>query len=291
MSFNDLPPRPPAGFPAGRVYAEEVLERSRLTQALNLVRAFRDIAYGADYYQKVDVFVPAEGHEGLPVLLFLHGGGWSGGYKEMLGFMAPAIVAMNAVFVSVSYRLVPEAPYPAAVDDTANAVAWAYRHIAQYGGDPGRLHLGGHSAGAHLAALVALRGELLVERGLPGGVVKSATSVSGPLDLVFDARRTEHQADIRMRDRFIERPADIAAANPIAHVHDRSPPFYISVGENDFAPIIDSGSRMVAALTARNIPVTHDVFAGHGHFDTSARCVDFGHPWLAGLRWQLSWPR
>ena len=291
MSFDDLPARPPAVFPASRVYAEDALERSRLTQALNLVRAFRDIAYGRNYYQKVDVFAPADGGGPWPVLLFLHGGGWSGGNKEMLGFMAPAIVAMNAVFVSVSYRLVPEAPYPAAVDDTADAVAWAYRHIALYGGDPDRLHLGGHSAGAHLAALVALRDDLLVGRGLPAGVVRSATSVSGPLDLVFDARREDHQADIRMRDRFIGRPADIAAANPIAHVHNRSPPFYISVGENDFPPIIESAARMAAALAARHVPVTHDIFAGHGHFDTSARCADFGHPWLAGLRRHLSWRR
>lgn len=287
MAFDDLPTRPPATFAAGISYAERTLERSRLTEALKLVRAFRDIAYGPDYYQKVDVFAPAEGGTGLPVLLFLHGGGWSGGYKEMLGFMAPAVVALNAVFVSVSYRLVPESPYPAAVDDTADAVAWAYRHIARHGGDPGRLHLGGHSAGAQLAALVALRGDLLAGRGLPRGVVRSATSVSGPLDLVFDARRKEHQADIRMRDRFIGRPADIAAANPIAHVHEHAPPFYISVGQEDFPSIIDSGSRMAAVLAARGVPVIHDVFAGHGHFDTSARCVDFGHPWLAGIRRQL----
>ncbi len=288
MSFNDLPARPPATFPAGRIYAERAIERSRLTDALNLVRSFRDIDYERDYYQKVDIFAPAQGAAGLPVLLFLHGGGWSGGYKEMLGFMAPAICALDAIFVSVSYRLVPEAPYPAAVDDTADAVAWTYRHIAHYGGDPDRIHIGGHSAGAHLAALVALRDDLLVARGLPAGVIKSATSVSGPLDLAFDARREDHQADIRMRDRFILAPADIAAANPIAHVHKGSPPFYISVGEDDFPSIIAAGSRMAAALAAWGVPVTHEVFAGHGHFDTSARCVDFGHPWLAGISRQIA---
>ena len=91
-----------------------------------------------------------------------------------------------------------------------------------------------------------------------------------------------------MRDRFIERPADIVLANPIAHVHDQAPRFYISVGQDDFPSIIESGSGMAAALAARGVPFTYDVFPGHDHFDTSAWCVDFGHPWLAGVRRQLS---
>jgi alpha/beta hydrolase fold len=128
MSLDDLPTQPPLNPQADR-YGLECLARSR--EALQLTRSSLDIAYGPSYWQKLDVFGPLDGgHRDLPVLVFFHGGGWTHGYKEWCGFMAPAIMAFPALFVSVSYRLLPEVDFPAPMEDGLAAFRWVYDHIA-----------------------------------------------------------------------------------------------------------------------------------------------------------------
>jgi acetyl esterase/lipase len=284
LAFDDLPVRPRANFPAAIAYAEEVLARSRAASERGDLRFVPDISYGPDPYQTIDLYIPREARLRLPVLLFLHGGAWTGGYKEWMGFMAPAIAATPAIFVSVSYRLAPEAPYPAAVNDTAAALAWVHRHIAEHGGDPDRIFIGGHSAGGHLAALVSFDPTWTAAQDLPPQLVKGVLPISASFELRFDETDPKNASHIAIRDRFMPAGTDIAAAGPITHAGSGSPPCLIAAGGSDFQILIDDALMLGRALSAANIPNHVGIVSGQDHFDASARCADPGAFWIEAAR-------
>jgi acetyl esterase/lipase len=139
----------------------------------------RDIAYGSDPLQKLDVFAP-DGAQGkkLPVLLFVHGGGFTRGDKH--GEFYPDNITLWAakngmVGVNIDYRLAPKDPWPAGVNDLASAIAWTHANIARYGGDPNRIVLFGHSAGANHVADYAAHPEV---RGAEASSVKGVIMLS-----------------------------------------------------------------------------------------------------------------
>lgn len=285
MAFDSLPPRPAAGLPGGQAYAESVLERSRRAAASPDLRFHPDLAHGSDPAQRLDLYAPAHAcPAALPSLLFVHGGAFATGYKEWMGFMAPAICATPALFISVEYRVAPGHAYPAAVRDVAAAVHWAWRNVGRYGGDPDRLFLGGHSAGAHLASLAALDRRWLGEWGLPGDVVKGVLPISGLYDLTCDPDQPFGAAALAIRRRFIPNDADVEAASPVSHAHPQAPPFYIAAGEHDLGNLAAEAVDMRQRLQAAGVPVALDLLAGHDHFTASSRCVDDGHPWIARAR-------
>jgi acetyl esterase/lipase len=216
MVFADLPPQPPMS-PAAEAYAAFCFAHTAQAQART--RCVLDIPFGADYWQKLDLYLPHDpGVTGVPTLLFMHGGYWTHGYKEWLGFMAPALVSLPALFISVGYRLSPAVKHPAALDDCLTALTWAYHHVAAYGGDPQRLFVGGHSAGGHLAALLALQPALRTARGLPAEVMKACFPVSGVYDLAGDVPQDSLQA-------FLEPAAHRAQASPLHYASGNQTPF------------------------------------------------------------------
>ena len=117
------------------------------------VSVTRDLAYGSDPLQKLDVFSPTAKPAKLrPVLLFVHGGGFVRGDKKTTDNMVVWGVDNGMVGVAINYRLAPKDPWPAGAKDLASAIAWTRAHIADYGGDPDRIILWGHSAGANHVA-------------------------------------------------------------------------------------------------------------------------------------------
>ena len=139
----------------------------------------RDIAYGSDRLQKLDVFTPDGAKASkLPVLLFVHGGGFTRGDKHG-GFYPDNITLWAAkngmVGVNIDYRLAPQDPWPAGVKDLASAIAWTKANIAHYGGDPNRIVLFGHSAGANHVADYAAHPEV---RGAEASSVKGVILLS-----------------------------------------------------------------------------------------------------------------
>jgi len=154
MAFDTLAPQPPIN-PNADVYAAEALRLSRA--AADATRCELDLAFGSDPAQALDLYLPADAAaRDLPVLMLMHGGGWTHGYKEWMGLNAPPLVTLPAIVASVSYRLKPAHPYPAALDDCIAALAWLHANVARFGGSPRRIFVGGHSAGGQLASLVAL---------------------------------------------------------------------------------------------------------------------------------------
>ncbi len=158
-------------------------------QAWAGVRIERDIAYGPDPLQRLDVFTPIKAkRKNLPVLLFVHGGGFTRGDKH--GAFYPDNITLWAakngmVGVNIDYRLAPKAPWPAGVKDLASAIAWTQAHIARYGGDPNRIVLFGHSAGANHVADYAAHPEV---RGAEASSVKGVIMLSPAYSTAPSAR-------------------------------------------------------------------------------------------------------
>jgi arylformamidase len=128
-------------------------------------------------YLSLDIYGPQDGSV-LPVMIFVHGGAWSLGDKSQVDLKPDFFVQSGFVFVSVNYRLSPAYPFPAQAEDVASAVAWVHNNIANYGGDPAKMILMGHSAGAHLVALVATDAQFLQAEGSGLNVLKAVI----PLD-------------------------------------------------------------------------------------------------------------
>ena len=234
MTFPELPPQPPINIRAD-AYAETALRLCRL--AMMTTRCVLDVPYGPDKLQRLDIYLPRqEGLSGLPVYVNIHGGGWTHGYKEWMGLNAPVITEFPAVYVSLSYRLAPEHRYPAPLDDCLAGVAWVYKNVAKHGGNPDNIIVGGHSAGGHLAALVALRTDLHAQWGMPAGVVKACFPYSG----VYDLSTTGPDGTrVRVPSTLGLVPANDAAlareASPMTHMAGNTTPFFITWSENDNA--------------------------------------------------------
>lgn len=180
----------------------------------------RDIPYSeADARTKLDVYAPDEG-ENHPVVVWVHGGGWRRGDKANVGEKPRAFNARGYVFVAVNYRLPPAGTYKQQAQDVALAVRWVRDHIKEYGGAPNRIALGGHSAGAHLTALVATDGRYLEKAGVKLADLSGAFLLDGA---AYDVPRQIDRArlpairslylDAFTRDEKAQRDA-----SPVSHV-------------------------------------------------------------------------
>ena len=264
------PPSPGAGeyLEQAMAWSDEVRAKSRC--ALNL-------PYGDDERQKLDVYMPEAAPAGpAPVLLFFHGGYWVIGHKDLMGFMAPAITGAPALLVPVGYRLAPGAKYPQQVDDCRAALRWVYDHIADYGGDPDRIFVAGHSAGGHLAALITLQRERLADLGLPTNVVKGCFPVSG----VFDVTETPPDR----REAFLQSDGDAQDASPMYNTEGNATPFLLEIGSDDFDNLRAQHPRMLAALRSQPGYVEELVREGHNHFQISLDHADPDSPWTRRVR-------
>jgi acetyl esterase/lipase len=140
-----------------------------------------DIQYGPGERQRLDVYSP-KGTTRAPVLIFVHGGGWYRGSKDEYPFFGDAFVEKGFVTVIISYRVAPQAVFPAFVQDVASSVRWVKDNIANLGGDPDRIYLMGQSSGAHIASLVALDPRYLREVGLERNAIRAFVGQAGPYD-------------------------------------------------------------------------------------------------------------
>ncbi len=140
----------------------------------------RDIPYAepANERQMLDVYAP-ENAKGLPVVFWIHGGGWVVGDKTSVNAKPKAFVDKGYVFVATNYRFLPKVDMETIVRDVAKSIRWVHDHIAEYGGDPGRILVMGHSAGAQLAALVCTDDRYLKAEGLTLSIIKGCVPVDG----------------------------------------------------------------------------------------------------------------
>ncbi|MBM3788436.1 MAG: alpha/beta hydrolase [Acidobacteria bacterium] len=128
----------------------------------------------------LDVYTPEKpAGTSLPVLFWIHGGGWQAGDKGDVGSKPKVLTERGFVFVSTNYRLLPEVEMADLMGDAARSLGWVHRNIARYGGDPARIFVGGHSAGAQMAALLAADGRYLAKERVPRHALKGCVAVDG----------------------------------------------------------------------------------------------------------------
>jgi acetyl esterase/lipase len=199
----------------------------------------RDIPYAepADPLQKLDVYAPP-GAKDLPVVVWIHGGGWQAGDKVEVQLKPQAFVEKGFVFVSVNYRMLPAVAMGEIIRDVAKSVRWARDHAAEYGGDPKRLFVMGHSAGAQLAALICTDDRYLKAEGLSFGIIKGCVPVDGDtfdvpaiIETAETRRRVHGQPQAKMghREKFGGDPEKHRDFSAVTHVaKDKGiPPFLI----------------------------------------------------------------
>lgn len=190
------------------------------------VRATRSVAYGEHDRQKLDVYRPSgPGGEVRPVVVFLYGGAWESGRRRMYYFVARSLVERGCVVVIPDYRLYPEVRYPAFLEDTAAAVHWVARHVGEHGGDPDRLFLAGHSAGAYNAAAVTYDRRWLRTDGAFPGTIRGFIGLAG----LYDFLPIE---DETLR-RIFGSAEDLEATQPVNFVGPHSPPTLLVAGKDD----------------------------------------------------------
>ena len=288
MAFDDLKQQPPrASLNPDRVeefeaYAAAALDRSKAAAAT--CRTVLDIEFGDDYYQKLDLYLPdeallADHKDGVPVILFCHGGGWNFGYKEWNGFMAPALIDLPAIFVSVSYRLAPEHKFPAALEDILSGLSWVYNNIAAHGGNPDRLFMGGWSAGGTLAALATVRRDLYSDFELPEDVIKGCLATSTPYDHRVDKPPPGSTTE-RLQRQLFTRPEHVEETSAMAYTAGLTTPFFISHGENDFPHVMATSRLMHEALTAQGTPSEYHVFPDFDHYENNLDQGQRGNEWV-----------
>ena len=160
-----------------------------------------------------------------PVLVFFYGGAWVKGRRTDYGFVAKAYAARGYVVVLPDYRKVPQVRFPAFVSDGAEAVRWVHDNIARYGGDPGRIIVAGHSAGAYIAVMLALDRRYLAAAGADPGIVRAALGLAGPYDFYPWTSRRAIDALGNAPDPLVTQPISFARAD--------APPLWLATGTAD----------------------------------------------------------
>lgn len=184
-----------------------------------------DVAYGPDSRHRLDVYAPNSPSSPLPVLVFIYGGSWASGDKDEYGFLGAAFAAQGFLTVIPNYRLVPEVRFPGFVEDCAAAVRWAEQNAERFGGDPSRIVLVGHSAGAYNAMMLALDAHYLRDAGVDARAIRGIAGLAGPYDfLPFDVDAT--------RNAFGQAP-DVQLTQPVRFAHADAPPMLLLWGADD----------------------------------------------------------
>jgi acetyl esterase/lipase len=232
----------------------------------------RDVRYrdGGDPRHLLDIYAPT-GASDLPVALYFYGGGWRSGDKRLFEHLGRALALRGIVLVAVNYRLTPSVVHPAHADDCAAAVAWTHANIAGYGGDPSEIFLIGHSAGAHLAALITLDEHFLAGAGLPPGTIRGTVMISGASDLRIHAETTVFTRREQIEEAFGRSEAGLAAASPVTYIRPGLPPFLVIVAENDPPGLREQGRRFADLLREAGGEALYISVKGRDHFSIVRR--------------------
>ncbi|HVV81806.1 MAG TPA: alpha/beta hydrolase [Kofleriaceae bacterium] len=208
-----------------------------------------------------------------PVFVYVHGGAWVIGNRRQQGRLTiHELAAAGWLCASIDYRLSPRATFPDHLDDVRDALTWLRAHVAEHGGDPGFIVIGGGSAGAHLASLAALEDATRDDAARGGPPLAGCVAYYGVYDLVDDDRHFRHRAfhDLLMarvvmkcrRDQARDR---YAKASPVAQVCASAPPFLLLHGDRDTLAPVSAARRFHAELTRAGVTCAYVELPGAHH--------------------------
>ncbi len=216
-----------------------------------------DIAYAPDPRDRLDVYVPQHARN-APVVVFYYGGSWQDGDKAMYRFVGAALADKGVVAIIPNYRVYPQAVFPGFLHDSAAAFAWAHEHAADYGGNPRRIYVMGHSAGAYNAAMLALDPQWLAPFGLsPHRDIAAFIGLAGPYDF------------LPLTDPVLKKifgpPDQLARTQPINFVTPGAPPAFLAAGTADHTVNPGNTTRLAKRLEQSGDAVEVKLYPGVNH--------------------------
>ena len=229
----------------------------------------RNLHYGTDARQRLDVYLPSPAPEKAPLVVFFYGGSWTNGDKADYEFVAASLTEAGIIVVIPDYRLFPAVRFPAFVEDGALAVAWSLRNLSSYGVDASSVYVMGHSAGAHIAAMLAMNEDYLAAHDVDTDTLNGFIGLSGPYDfLPIEGEFLQSVFPLTSR----------AASQPINFVSATAPPTLLIHGTDDTTVSISNSLGLTAALRERAVDVTLKTYEGAGHVRVMlglAKPIDF----------------
>jgi acetyl esterase/lipase len=230
---------------------------ANLTPTDRAQQAGQGLAYGTEPRQRLDLYAPPNGAEGAPVAVFFYGGTWEDGRRQDYGWVGRALAAEGFLTLAPDYRLYPEVTYPTFLEDGAAAIAWAVQNAAAYGGDPSRIVLIGHSAGAYNAVMLGLDRRYLEAAGVDPSRIRAVAGLAGPYDFLplegATVRGVFGVAD------------DLPATQPINQVDERAPPAFLATGDSDSVVLPRNTEALAGALRAQGVAVETRFYPDLGH--------------------------
>jgi len=247
--------------------SQSTLKRWAQLSSAYLERAIleRDITYGGSAIERMDLLRPTASN--APVLVFIHGGYWQRLDKDHYAFALEPLVAAGALVATVNYPLCPDVSLDTLVDRVRAACAWVWRNINDYGGNPESLHVAGHSAGGHLAAMMAVTDWQEFQDGLPRDMVKSIVPISGLFDLE-PIRLTSLNKAVRM-------DSEMAKHNsPLFMMPTASLSVTVVVGGEETDELRRQSLELTEAWRGKPSSIEHIVSPGHDHFSVIETMVE-----------------
>lgn len=220
----------------------------------------RDQPYGHGPRQQMDIWGPAGDQRDLPIILYFYGGGWESGARGDYAFVGRALAEAGFITFIPDYRLAPQAHFPDFLEDCASAAAWVQQHAAAYGGHPRRIALMGHSAGAYIAAMLALDPQWLRRAGGDAEQICGVAGLAGPYDFLPLERGGQ-------ADRAMGRYRPLENTQPIHFAHHAAPPFWLASGSNDIVVKPRNSFALAEALQAKGAAAEMQIYDGLNHAD------------------------
>jgi arylformamidase len=223
------------------------------------------VAYGPTEDEVLDIF-PAE-KDAAPIHVFIHGGAWRGGGKDLYSFPGDTFVPAGATYVALNFANIPKVRLPGMADQIRRAIAWLYGNAASFGGDRNRIFVSGHSSGGHLAAVLLTTDWAALD--LPRDIIKGGVCASGIYDM--------HPAMLSSRRNYVTlSPAEEAALSPLAHIENLACPVGIVHGTRESPEFQRQARALVAALAAGGYRHEFAVLDGLNHFEVCDSLADSG---------------
>lgn len=227
---------------------------------LTSVRLTPNLPYGSELDQRLDVYALPQ-VRGRPVVVFWYGGGWINGAKSQYRFIGTALAEQGYVAIVPDYRKYPAVQFPSFVEDGARALVWIYRHALEFGGDPSRIIVMGHSVGAHLGAMLAYEPRYVREAGGRRNWIRGFVGLSGVYAPVPETEAVRRIIPPLFRSDDWQ---------PLWHVDRHAPPSLLLHGLDDRRISPAETMRLRNALVRHNVPVEMELYSGRSHEDTVA---------------------
>jgi len=249
-------------------YQQENAEMSR--KVLTNLDCFKDVQYGTDEPQKLDIF-PAVADRS-PILVDIHGGGWRGGSKNVRSFPASSVTKAGVMWVPIDYGLAPGYSIKQMVDHVRSVIVWLYHNASKYGGDPSKLYVSGNSAGGHLTGCL-LMPDWHENYGVPSDIIKGACAISG----IFDLQALVY-AEYGYND---ELGMDFETAqqfSPLFNIPSDGCPLVVSYGTQEPNEFRRQSRVYYEAWKDGGFPATEVIVHGAHHFAMSRQMSDPNSP-------------